>query len=70
MTITGTYHITATEKRHIKQLIENGWLKGGTKKKFYTMEETASGFVGTVSTKCKDDSGRAVVRKQKFTVLN
>lgn len=33
MKITGTYHVTATEKRHIKEIVENGWLEGSTKKK-------------------------------------
>ena len=68
MKITGKYHLTATEKRHIGQIISNGWTQGGTKRKFYRLEATDTGFNGIVETSEKDDWGRAVLRKQSFTV--
>jgi hypothetical protein len=68
MTITGKYHLTATEKRHIQQIIANGWFEGSTKRKSYKMEKTETGYVGVVSTFEKDDWGRLVTRKQSFEV--
>jgi hypothetical protein len=68
MKITGSLHLTATEKRHIKQLIENGWTQGGTKRKFYRLEKTDCGFSGKVETPETDMMGRRIVRTQRFEV--
>ena len=68
MKITGKYHITATEKKHIKQIIANGWLEGATKIKSYKMEKTATGFSGKVFTTERNDFGKKIVREQSFTV--
>ena len=68
MQITGKYHLTATEKRHIGQIIANGWTQGGTKRKFYRLEKNETGFNGIVETPENDDCGRRVIRKQSFTV--
>lgn len=68
MLIIGKYHVTATEKKHIKQIIANGWTQGGTKRKFYKMEKTDFGFSGIINTYEKDDWGRPITRKQSFTV--
>ena len=68
MTITGKYHVTATEKRHIKEIIANGWLEGSTKVKSYKMQKTDDGYTGFIYTKERDSLGRAITRKQSFTV--
>lgn len=76
MKITAKYHVTATEKRHIKEIIErknefleNGVIKAGTKRKFYEIVETEFGFEGVIKTPEKDDCGRPVTRKQSFCVV-
>ena len=69
MQITGTYHLTTTEKRHIKQIIANGWTQGGTKCKFYKMEKTENGFSGVVTTHERNDWGKPVDRTQRFEVV-
>ena len=69
MQITGKYHLTATEKRHIGQIIANGWMQGGTKRKFYRLEKTEAGYDGIVETPETDSVGRRIIRKQSFTVV-
>lgn len=32
-------HVTATNKRHIAQIIQNGWSQGGTKRLGYRIEK-------------------------------
>ena len=68
MIIKGTYHLTATEKRHIQEIVGNGWLAGSTKRKRYEMEKTANGFIGKVYTKERRDNGQMSERIQRFTV--
>jgi len=69
MKIIGKYHLTATEKKHIKQIIANGWLKGSTKVKAYEMEKTETGFVGKVYTTERNDYGKKIERVQSFEVI-
>ena len=68
MKITGKRHLTATEKRDIKEIINRGWLVGNTKRKSYKLEKTDAGFTGFVFTKERDDWGKMTQRKQSFTV--
>lgn len=68
MKIIGKYHITATEKRHIKEIIAKGWLEGSTKVKSYKMTQTDTGYEGVIFTKSKDDWGGNVTRKQSFVI--
>jgi hypothetical protein len=69
MTITGQRHITATEKKHIREIIALGWTQANTARKAYKMEKTETGFSGVVCTKQRDSMNRPIVRKQSFTVV-
>lgn len=68
MKIIGRYHVTATEKRHIRDIIAKGWTFGKTKFKSYQLTETETGFDVLISTRQRDDWGRLVIKQQKATV--
>lgn len=68
MKITAKYHVTATEKRAIKQIISRGWLAGSTKRKSYQLVKTDSGFDVTIKTPETDSAGRRIVRRSFATV--
>ena len=68
MKITGRYHLTATERRHIAQLIESGEMIGRSKRKAYELQATPGGFSGMVYTSEQNDRGEPITRRQSFTV--
>ena len=68
MTITGKYHLTVTEKRHIREILANGWLSGSTRRKRYELQPIEGGFSGKVYTLERDDYGRPIERCQRFMV--
>lgn len=69
MIITGKYHVTATEKRAIKEIIANGWVFGQTKRKSYTLTATDTGFDVFILTPETNDWGKNIVRKSFATVV-
>lgn len=68
MKIVGKYHVTATEKRHIKQIIAKGWLSGSTKRKSYSLTKTETGFDVRITTPEISDFGRRQNRISTATV--
>jgi hypothetical protein len=62
-------HLTATNKKHIVQLLERGWKEGGTKTIWYEVLERDGNVVKlTVSKKDKNDYGRVFWRNGTYVI--
>ena len=62
-------HLTATNKKHIVQLLEKGWDEGGTKTIWYEILERNDNIVKlTVSKKEKSDYGRVFWRTGTYVI--
>ena len=69
MTITGKYHLTAAQKRHIRALIDQGLTQGQTRNFRYRLTPTKGGFAGRAEKLERDGwTGRAVWVGEPFTV--
>lgn len=69
---TDRFHVTATERKSIKQGINQGFKKFGTSRKMYEVvyEALDLGFLEVeISTKTTDDWGRAQIRKDIVEVI-
>lgn len=58
-------HLTATNKRHMSQILANGWLSGSTKALAYTLEplpDHPGRYRFTIRKAERDDRGRATPR--------
>jgi hypothetical protein len=62
-------HLTATNKKHIVDLLNKGWKEGGTKKLWYEILERDGKLVTLmVSTKDSNDWGKVFWRKGKYVI--
>lgn len=63
------YHITATDKRHIAEIIRRGWSKGASKYRHYSItegkEDTACVII---ESKERTSSGRMEIRRNTVTI--
>jgi len=66
--LTG-YHLTVTERAHIRQLLDSGQELGSTSRKYYMVTKLDSGtWQIIIRTKMSDDFGRPKMDNQKVTV--
>lgn len=79
MQFTARYHVTATEKKTIKTILdhadvatftdEKGVISAGTKRKFYVMTPNETGYDVVCSTPEMSDTGKRQVRTNRITVV-
>ncbi len=63
-------YVTATERRHIRSLIDQGLSEGGTARKYYKVVDSGPDWLAVqVSTHERDDWGRPQTRKSMVTVM-
>lgn len=69
ITLVKGIHITATEKNAISSILQKGWLKGSTKRKFYNIEDLSNGrFCVVIRTKMKNDKGQDCIDKNTVEI--
>ncbi|NSZ10090.1 MULTISPECIES: hypothetical protein [Agrobacterium] len=62
-------HITATDKRHILGLVDKGWQRGWTRRKFYEITERKENTLRVlIESKESNDLGRPIKRRSRVTV--
>ena len=63
------YHMTATRKRHVAEMISRGMMKGGTSRLWYEFESVENSIAKlTCYEDYVDDYGRKNTRKSNYTV--
>lgn len=66
--IEGT-HLTATDKRHIAEIIRRGWSKGATRQRQYSISEREGDTARvTIERYERDDYGRPQTRTSKMKI--
>lgn len=69
ISLTTGRHLTATNKRHIAEMIGRGQMKGATARIQYEFDTMGDGVAAlTVYTKDKTDYGRVFWRNQAVTI--
>lgn len=61
-------HLTATEKRHIAEIIGKGWQSGNSGRKSYLVRPAGEYWRVRITTKERDDFGRPSDRVQSVVV--
>ena len=68
--ITKSTHVTQTEKKHIKQMLELGMTFAHTKMKSYLMTSVNDGkYCVTIKTKYRSDLGKLCYQKQNIEFI-
>ena len=63
------YHLTATERAHIRQLLDSGMEMGGTPRKHYTaLGRDGNAWEIIIRTKMTDDFGNPKLDMQKVNI--
>ncbi|MDM8347044.1 MULTISPECIES: hypothetical protein [Brucellaceae] len=63
------YHITATDKRHIAEIIRRGWSKGASKYRHYSITERNDDTARVViESNERTSSGRMEIRRSAVTI--
>ncbi|WP_376711210.1 hypothetical protein [Pseudochrobactrum lubricantis] len=63
------YHITATDKRHMAEIIRRGWSKGASKYRHYSITERNDDTARVViESNERTSSGRMEIRRSTVTI--
>ena len=63
------YHITATDKRHIAEILRRGWSEGVTRHRRYSITERAGDTACVVIERKEwNDFGRLEIRRSKVMI--
>ena len=69
ITMTEGLHLTATNKRHIAEMLTKGITEGGTKTLYYTFTNIEADIARlTITKKESNDWGKVVYRKGHYAV--